>query len=194
MASVLFSIGAVVAVALLGGLALTLLVPTLRLWPTPGDKTWQSYVFWPLFRSLNVLCFAVALTDRTPFLGLPGWFRLLALVLLAASVASFVYAFRVLGRDNSYCAADGLVTRGIYQWSRNPQNALLVVVYVCLALAADSASAYVLCAAMMAAYVLMVFAEEPWLEGVYGEAFRRYCTAVPRFFAWRRLFQPQRLA
>lgn len=189
MATFLFSAGAGIAGALLALLLLTLAVPSLRIWPTPGDKTWQSYVFWPLFRSLNVLCFASALADRTPYLGLPWWLRFAALALLAVSIAAFVYAFRVLGRDNSYCATDGLVTHGIYQWSRNPQNALLVAVYGCLAVAADSASAYVLCAAMMAVYVLMVFAEEPWLEGIYGEAFRRYCAQVPRFFHWRRLFQ-----
>jgi protein-S-isoprenylcysteine O-methyltransferase Ste14 len=112
--------------------------------------------------------------------------RLAAFALLAVSIALFVYSFRVLGRDNSYCAQDGLVTGGIYRWTRNPQNAMLIVVYACLALAADSASAYLLCAAMMAVYALMVLAEEPWLEAAYGEPYRRYCNRVPRFFNWRR--------
>ena len=39
---------------------------------------------------------------------------------------------------------------------------------------------------MIVAYVLMVLAEEPWLEGIYGDAYRRYCAEVPRFFNWRR--------
>ena len=186
MASLLFAIGAVVAAVLLGLLMLTLLVRDLRIWPTPGAGSWQSYVFWPLFRSLNVLCFAVALTERTEYLGLPAWLRLLASILLAAAIGLFIYAFRVLGRDNSYGAQEGLVTRGVYRWSRNPQNAMLVVVYGCLALAADSGPTYVLCAAMMAVYVLMVLAEEPWLEVAYGEPYRRYCRRVPRFFNWRR--------
>jgi len=63
---------------------------------------------------------------------------------------------------------------------------MLVVVYGCLALAADSGPTYVLCAAMMAVYVLMVLAEEPWLAAAYGEPYRRYCSRVPRFFNWRR--------
>jgi len=186
MTTVLFMIGAMVAAALLGLLVLTLLFRTFRIWPTPSPGSWQNYVFWPLFRSLNVLCFAVAITDRTTFLGLPAWFRLIALGLLAFSIAMFIYSFRVLGRDNSYCAQDGLVTGGIYRWTRNPQNAMLVVVYSCLALAADSAPTYVLCAAMVAVYVVMVLAEEPWLEAAYGEPYRRYCRRVPRFFNWRR--------
>lgn len=186
MTAVLFIIGAVVAAVLLGLLALTLLLQPFRIWPTPGPGSWQGYVFWPLFRSLNVLCFAVAIADRTTLLGLPAWLRLIAFALLAASIALFIYSFRVLGRDNSYCAQDGLVTGGIYRWTRNPQNAMLVVVYGCLAFAADNAPAYVLCAAMMAVYTLMVRAEEPWLEAAYGEPYRRYCRRVPRFFNWRR--------
>jgi hypothetical protein len=104
MASLLFAVAAPIAAVLLGLLILTLLVPRLRIWPTPGPGSWQSYVFWPLFRSLNVFCFAVAAVDRTPFLGLPIWLRLLAFTALVLSIALFVYSFRVLGRDNSYGA------------------------------------------------------------------------------------------
>ena len=140
MTTVLFTLGAAVAAVLLSLLVLTLLFRPLRIWPTPGPGTWQSYVFWPLFRSLNVLCFAVAITDRANYLGLPAWLRLVAFALLAVSISLFIYSFRVLGRDNSYGAHDGLVTGGIYRWTRNPQNAMLIVVYGCLALAADSAT------------------------------------------------------
>lgn len=184
---VTFIAGAAAGTALIASLALTLAVPALRIWPTPGNKTWQSYLFWPLFRSLNLLCFAAAALDRTPYAGLPASVRSLGLLALAGSLATFLYSFRVLGRDKSYCAADGLVTHGIYQWSRNPQNAMLVVVYASLAIVADSLSAYILCTMMMAVYVLMVLCEEPWLSGIYGEPYREYCRSVPRFFNWRRL-------
>jgi protein-S-isoprenylcysteine O-methyltransferase Ste14 len=187
MTTALFALGSVVAAVLLGLLMLTMLAPRLRIWPTPGTGSWQSYVFWPLFRGLNVLCFAVAITDLgSSYLGLPVALRLLAFALLAGSLSLFIYSFRVLGRDNSYGAQQGLVTGGIYRWTRNPQNAMLVVVYGCLAVAADSGPTYLLCAAMMAVYTLMVLLEEPWLAGVYGEPYRRYCRRVPRFFNWRR--------
>lgn len=190
MASAVYWFGTAVGAVLVLLLVLTILVKPLRIWPTPGEKTWQSYVFWPLFRGLNVLCFAAAIASllegQPHALGLPTWLRAIAFALLVISVAVFVYAFRLLGRDNSYGAQDGLVTGGIYQWTRNPQNAMLVVVYACLAVAADYRATYVLCAAMMAVYVLMVLAEEPWLEGIYGDAYRRYCREVPRFFHWRK--------
>jgi protein-S-isoprenylcysteine O-methyltransferase Ste14 len=186
VADVLFMVGGAVAVLLLGLLLLTMLVPGLRIWPTPGPGSWQGYVFWPLFRGLNVLCVLMALVDRAVYLGLPVWIRALAGIVLAASVAVFIYSFRVLGRDNSYGAQDGLVTRGIYRWTRNPQNAMLMVVYGALAVTADNGPTFVLCAAMIAVYFLMVLLEEPWLAGIYGEPYRRYCQRVPRFFNWRR--------
>lgn len=186
MTKLAFTIGAVAGATLIALLLFTLRSPTFRIWPTPGPGTWQSYVFWWLFRGINVLCFAVAILDMPGlFLDLPEWLRGLGFVALIASVSVFVYAFRILGRDNSYGAQQGLVTSGIYQWSRNPQNAMLMVVYGCLAVAADSGPTYVLCAMMIAVYALMVFAEEPWLEQTYGEQYRDYCRRVSRFFSFR---------
>ncbi len=188
IAGSIFIIGLVVASVLLVLLVATLVRPSLRIWPTPGEKSWQSYVFWPLFRGLNVLAFLAAVASWPGgALGLPIWLRVLAALVLAVSVAIFVYAFRVLGRDNSYGASDGLVTGGIYQWSRNPQNAMLIVVYGALALTADSGPAYVLCGAMMLVYALMVLLEEPWLAARYGDDYRAYCRSVPRFFNVRRV-------
>ena len=193
MAMAVLGIGGVIGAALLALLTATLIAPPFRLWPTPGPGTWQSYVFWPLFRSLNVLCVVAAIIDREPLVGLPLWSRAVAVAVLAVAIVLFAYSFRILGRENSYCATDGLVTHGIYQWSRNPQNAMLIVFYVALAFAADSVTAFALCAAMVAVYHFMMLAEEPWLEGIYGDAYRAYCRAVPRYFNWRRLWsQPTR--
>lgn len=188
MATALFILATITGGALVTMLLATLLVPQLRFWPTPGTGSWQGYVFWPLFRGLNLMCFAVAATDLDRVLGLPLWARLAVLALLVGAVLLFRYAFRMLGRDNSYCATDGLVTGGIYQWSRNPQNAMLMVVYACLAIATDGPRAYLVCGLMVAAYWLMVLAEEPWLASIYGEPYRDYCRKVPRFFNWGRLF------
>ncbi len=191
MTETVFAIGLPAGGTLIALLLLTLRSSTFRIWPTPGPGTWQSYVFWWLFRGLNALCVVVAILDMPGrFLGLPEWLRGAGFVALIVSVSLFVYAFRVLGRDNSYGAREGLVTDGIYEWSRNPQNAMLMVVYGCLAIAADSGPTYVLCTAMIAVYALMVLAEEPWLDAIYGEPYRAYCARVPRFFNWRRAVAP----
>lgn len=187
MTTVLFAIAALMAALLICLLLLTLLYRPLQIWPTPGEGGWQSYVWWPLFRGLNVACFAMALVDRSVLHGLPMWVRAIAFGFLAVSLAVFLYSFFFLGRDNSYGAREGLVTRGVYRWSRNPQNAMLMAVYASLAVAADSARTTSLCAAMIAVYFLMVLAEEPWLEAAYGDQYRRYCRRVPRFYNFRRV-------
>ena len=187
MTFAVFILGTITAVILIALLLMTWFDLGFRIWPTPGPRTWQSYVFWPLFRGLNALCFVVAILDiEGGALTLPFALRMIALAALAASLATFVYAFQVLGRDNSYGASQGLVTEGIYQWSRNPQNAMLILVYLSLALAADSAATYVLSAAMIVVYALMVYVEEPWLEGIYGQPYRGYCGQVPRYVHWRK--------
>jgi protein-S-isoprenylcysteine O-methyltransferase Ste14 len=183
-----------VAVALIGLLLATVRHRPLRFWPTPGPGTWQYRTFWPLFRGLNVLCVASAVLHRTPTLGVPTSLRVVAGLVLAAAFGVFLYAFFRLGRDNSYGADDGLVTAGIYQWSRNPQNAMLIVFYGALALVADSLPTAIFCVAMMLAYHLMVLAEEPWLVEHYGPAYTAYTRTVPRYFNWARLLGRARSA
>src|SRR4029077_20448459 len=108
MTTALFMIGATVAAVLLGLLVLTLLFPPFHIWPTPGSGSWQGYVFWSLFRSLNVFCFATALADRANFPRLPAGARPAAVALLALSIALFIYSLWSLGRDISPRAQDGI--------------------------------------------------------------------------------------
>ena len=184
-----FAVGVAAAVALIPLLLLTVIDPKSRIWPTPGPGSWQGYVFWPLFRSLNVLPFllaVLALLDREQMLGLPAAARLVALAVCGCAGLFYVYSILVLGRSNTYCGKDGLVARGVYRWTRNPQYAAAIPMFATLALAADSMPTYVIAAGVIAVYWLMTLAEESWLEGVYGQEYVRYCRRVPRFFNWRR--------
>jgi Phospholipid methyltransferase len=59
------------------------------------------------------------------------------------------------------------VDRGIYRWTRSPQYATLIPACARLALAGDSGPAFGLIALVAAVYVLMAYAEEPWLKSAY---------------------------
>lgn len=157
-----------------------------RIWPVPEPGSWQSVVFWPLFRVLNVSAFATALASGPGWLGIPDLARLLGLLLLLGAGALYLYSLFALGHANTYCERDGLVTQGIYRWTRNPQYATIIPVYLGLALAADHGLTTVLCAALIAVYVLMALNEEPWLAQSYGDDYQRYRRRVPRFFNWHR--------
>ncbi|MGE0630033.1 MAG: isoprenylcysteine carboxylmethyltransferase family protein [Hyphomicrobiaceae bacterium] len=186
MAVALFVVGVFSAVVLLGLLAWTWWSPQLRIWPPPTADSWQSNLFWPLFRVLNVAAFATAIADNSGYLELPSYVRGVAVVALGISGVAYAYALLALGKRNTYCNAAGLVTHGIYRWTRNPQYSTVIPVYASLAVAADSGMTYVLCAAMVAVYVMMALLEEPWLEAAYGDVYRRYRRRVPRFFNWHR--------
>ena len=73
-----------------------------RIWPTPAGS-WQSRVFWTLFRALNVIAFATAATATSRLLDLPDALRAAALAVLLAFGAVYIYALVALGKANTYC-------------------------------------------------------------------------------------------
>jgi protein-S-isoprenylcysteine O-methyltransferase Ste14 len=186
MEAIFIATGAVAALVLLPLLLRTLLDPRFRFWPPPAPGSWQSMLFWSTFRTLNVATFATAVATAGSWLETADEIRLGAVALLLVSGTLYLYSLVALGKPNTYCERDGLVTRGIYRWTRNPQYVTVIPIYFLLAIAADSLTAALLCAATILVYVLMAMAEEPWLEVAYGASYRNYRRSVPRFFNWPR--------
>jgi protein-S-isoprenylcysteine O-methyltransferase Ste14 len=158
----------------------------IRIWPTPGKGTWQSLLFWFLFRTLNIVALALAASDWGALGLVPDPLRALGLLTAAVCLLLYLRSLASLGPPNTYCRRAGLVQHGIYRWTRNPQYATIIPAYAGLALAADSAPACTVIALVAAVYVLMAFAEEPWLRRAYPGAYERYARRVPRFYNWRR--------
>jgi len=188
MADVVFVLGSAAAVLLIPMLVWTWADAGFRIWPTPEPGSWQSKAFWTLFRTLNVATITSAIIAESGFLKLPEIVRFVGFVVLFGATALYVSACFALGRRNTYCDRERLVTSGIYRWTRNPQYASVIPVFVGLAIAADSGSTYILASSLITVYVLMALVEEPWLEDAYGEQYGRYCRRVPRFFNWHRAY------
>src|SRR5690606_7947531 len=112
--------------------------------------------------------------------------RLAGLAAAAVCLALYARSLASLGPPNTYCQRAGLVDRGIYRWTRNPQYATVIPAYAALAVAADSAAAAAMIGITIVVYLLMAFAEEPWLKAAYPGAYDRYARRVPRFYNWRR--------
>jgi protein-S-isoprenylcysteine O-methyltransferase Ste14 len=187
MINALFAVGLSSAVVLLALLVATLIDRRHGIWPTPGKGTWQSVVFWSLFRILNVSTLGLAAIAPGGDLAIPWLVRDMGAVVFLICAGLYAYALFALGRANTYCRRDGLVTHGLYRWTRNPQYAAVILAYVGLAVASGSSVTSLLTAALIAVYVLMARAEESWLSQHYGDAYRRYARNVPRFFDIRRL-------
>jgi protein-S-isoprenylcysteine O-methyltransferase Ste14 len=70
---------------------------------------------------------------------------LIGAVVVLSALAVAIYAYFALGIENTYGADDGLVTTGLYRYSRNPQFVASIAGFAGLALAASSAETLSLC-------------------------------------------------
>jgi protein-S-isoprenylcysteine O-methyltransferase Ste14 len=184
MSGLVLVIGVIAGVTLSTLLACTILDKGLKFWPTPGKGSWQSRLFWTLFRTLNVATLALAFLDWQRWDGF-SLGRGLGATLAVVAFALYGWACYALGRRNLYCGRDGLVTGGIYSWTRNPQYATAIPAYIGLAVASDSVAVFGTASLLTLSFVLMAFAEEHWLEAAYGADYSRYRAEVARFYNWR---------
>lgn len=157
-----------------------------RIWPSPPVGSLKSFLFWSLFRALNVAALALS-TERilAAFDGPTAGFRFAFAAISFVSGLAYAYTLWSLGRKATYCQASGLETGGIYRWTRNPQYAMAILAFAALALAAWTPDATLLAAATVIVYVMMAVTEEPWLEARYGPTYLEYQSEVPRFFNFR---------
>ena len=180
--SAVFALGLIVGVTLDILLLRTLLAPPFRIWPTPEPGSRQSLTFWGLFRGGMVLTFVVAILDWDSA-NLIDWSRLIiGLPLFLVGFGITVFGYFNLGLGNTYCGEDGLVSHGLYRFSRNPQYASSILGLIGLVISADSWLTLPLAVIMSGAYVLMALVEEAWLEQRYGAPYTEYCKRTARFF------------
>lgn len=184
MSGIVLVVGIVAGVALCGLLASTNVREELKFWPTPGEGSWQSRVFWTLFRTLNVATLSLAYLDWQPWKGV-SLERGLGATLAIVCGLLYAWACYALGRRNLYCGRAGLVTGGIYSWTRNPQYATAIPAYLGLAAASSSVAVLSLALLLTLTFTLMALAEERWLEKAYGAEYQRYRLRVARFYNWR---------
>jgi protein-S-isoprenylcysteine O-methyltransferase Ste14 len=181
MTLIIFACGITAGLILDVLLARTFFAPPFRIWPTPEPGSWQSLTFWGLFRGAWLATFVVAALDwnATPLL---DWTRyIVALPLGLTGLAITVCGYFNLGLGNTYCGSDGLVTGGLYRFSRNPQYAASIVGLIGLSIGANSLLTIAMSAVMIGAYVLMALTEEEWLIKLYGAPYRDYCRQTARF-------------
>src|SRR4029077_2588252 len=181
MTLLIFACGLTAGVMLDLLLLRTLLATPFRSWPTPEPGSWQSLTFWGLFRGSWLATFVIAAFDwnAVPLL---DWTRyIVALPLGLAGLFITVRGYFNLGLGNTYCRSDGLVTGGLYRFSRNPQYTASIVGLIGLSIGANSVFTIILAGVMIAANVLMAMIEESWLTKLYGAPYRDYCMQTARF-------------
>ncbi len=161
----------------------TLYSPKIQFWPPPHRKSWQSTTFRSLFRGM----FYGQLLSALGYFWLNGFdmspFELGAA--LALFFAGFLIAFIAtgqLGWRNAFGAQEGLCTKGIFAYSRNPIYLATLLGLLGWGLLYPTGMSIITLAFWGALYVVAVFLEERWLRGVYGADFVDYCDQTRRFF------------
>jgi protein-S-isoprenylcysteine O-methyltransferase Ste14 len=101
----------------------------------------------------------------------------LGLVLWFLGLAGFVVALL----NFNATPLDQPVTRGLYRWSRNPQQVSIFVAYVGISLAMGSWLALLLISIGIVWGHVRVLAEEETCLANYGDAYREYMERVPRY-------------
>lgn len=149
-----------------------------------GEKDWQFYVFWGVSHASNVTVLALGYLQFGKF-GLPGWTRPVGLVLFVGGFVIVIAATFDLGVPETQGAETALQTGGLYRYSRNPQYVGYVPATVGYALIVDAPFVVPVCASWLVWWVVLPFAEEPWLEEELGPEYRQYAESVPRFVGWK---------
>ncbi len=181
-----FVVTVVSEVLLAGSLLMTLGVPSLRIWPPPGRRSWQYRFTWTLTGISFLGVLLVGVLDWNSF-----WFSHWSRFLIGATMIIFGTGFALWGvRTLSARASPGLggelVTGGPYRHSRNPQYVGDIALLIGYAVLANSRLGWVTALLGSLWFLLAPYAEEPWLEERHGQAYAEYVGRVPRFLGWRR--------
>ncbi len=168
-------------------LALNLRLPRLGLWPSASG--WRHHAAFGLFRLFCGATVVFALSEVWVN-GWGHWVRYaIGVPIMVLSFGITLRGYRFLGLDNTYCESDGLVTSGMYAYSRNPQYVTSVLATVGLGISSGSWLTLALAAILFLIYFLFVLNEERWLLQGYGRSFQDYMRQTPRFVDERSLIR-----
>jgi len=93
------------------------------------------------------------------------------------------FVFKGKGTPAPYHPPKELVASGLYKFTRNPMYAGVIFVLFGEALLFESALLLIYAGLMFLIFHMwIIISEEPYLRSTFGESYKRYCEAVPRWF------------
>ncbi len=121
---------------------------------------------------------------------LPATLRAVGVILLTLGAAGIAWCFLLFvrigrGTPNPWDPPQVLVTAGPFAWTRNPIILSHALAALGVSLVVASPSAVVIVLVLGVAVQFVVRREERILEARYGDAYRRYRDAVPRWIPRR---------
>ena len=165
---------------------LTIKLPNFRFWPPPKPRSWQFFAAWFIASIVIMNILLLGLFDFDSF-ALPHLKQRLpfAIGFLVMGAAIGTWAWSTFGLRNTIGVGYQLITRGAYQYSRNPQyisDSLSAIAYTIFT---NSWMVAIVGGLGILLNLLAPYTEESWLEERYGEEYRQYKREVPRFIGRR---------
>nr|WP_290665195.1 methyltransferase [Ardenticatena sp.] len=168
--------------AYLGVILWSVVFPTKRIWPPLQKWSWKYIVVWGLFLAAFGSDLFFVLGDESNMLPVGSERYALGLPLVLVGLLFLGWGAYTLGAARSLGRAGEFVMAGPYKLTRNPQYLGDILLFLGLMVIANSFRAFAGFALLILALLLMPLAEEPWLEEMYGDAYRAYRASTPRFF------------
>jgi len=159
----------------------SILFPKRRLWPLRRESTLSFLMVWLIPLAVFVCAFIAGIAEWS----MMGWPVLLqwgvgVSLILLGTVIVWLAVFNIGLKATSGVEAE-LKSEGVYRWSRNPQYVAYMSILLGWAILSGSSAAWVIGVVGVALFAVAPFAEEPWMKGVYGEAYQAYKARTPRF-------------
>jgi protein-S-isoprenylcysteine O-methyltransferase Ste14 len=181
LARLVFSITLLGEVFLAAAFVLTIVKPSVRVWPPPSRYSWQFRYVWGLNLVSMLGGFALGVIDWNSFV-FDHWLRFpLGLVLAAAGLTLVSWGTSTLSMHTTLGLEGALIASGAYRYSRNPQYIGYMAFFAGYALICNSTLTWIVSLLGIALFGITPFAEEPWLHKRFGERYEDYMKRVPRF-------------
>jgi len=177
----LFTLDVVVLFIMLVGATWSVAVPSRRIWPPPGKRSWQYYATWLGFFLVFPLNAALLFLDWNAWI-FDGASRFVTGVPLATVGTLLVsWGIGTLGVRNTSGLRFGFISSGPYRFTRNPQCVGDMFLFVGLSVVANSSYLWITHVLLILVFMIIPLADELWLEEEYGAEYLSYEQNAPRF-------------
>ncbi len=177
-----FGLGMVLHYAYLGIILWSVVFPARRIWPPLQKWSWKYIVTWGLFLGAFGIDIIMILKDESNLLPIGDEKYYLGVPLVLVGLLLLGWGAYTLGVKRSLGVAGEFVATGPYRFTRNPQYLGDVLLFFGMMVISNSFRVVAGLALLTLALLLMPLAEEPWLEEMYSESYRKYRMTTPRFF------------
>lgn len=182
MVPILFYSNILANYVMLAGVIYSIVYPAKRIWPPPHKRSWQYTATWLLFYATIILDLVLSyLTWNTwcisfeirLFLGVP-----------VSMVGGMLVTWGIytLGLSNTYGIRNGFVSKGPYQFTRNPQYFGDIILFTGISLVVNSLYVAIPLLLLAITFFITPLAEESWLYEQYGDEYNKYKNNTSRFF------------